>query len=315
MTAAARQTSIRTVAFASLIGTTIEWYDFFLYGTATALVFNKLFFPTFDPLMGTLLSLGTYSVAFVARPIGGIVIGHYGDKIGRKSMLVLTLVIMGVATFLIGVLPTYSTAWPDGAGPAGRAADRAGIRRRRRVGRRGADGGRARAAGQARLLRQLAADRRAGRPAAVDHRLFPVFADAGGGLPVLGLARPVSAEHPARGRRPDHQGAHPRDARVRAPEGDASGSAHADRRGASHATRRKCCSRWARGSPRTARSTSTPRSSSSTPCSTCTWTGTSCSGRSSSWRPSSCPRSRSTARCRIASADGRSICSAPCARP
>jgi metabolite-proton symporter len=100
------------VAFASLIGTTIEWYDFFLYGTATALVFNRLFFPTFDPLMGTLLSLGTYSVAFVARPIGGIVIGHYGDKIGRKSMLVLTLIVMGVATFLIGLLPTYSAIGP-----------------------------------------------------------------------------------------------------------------------------------------------------------------------------------------------------------
>jgi MHS family shikimate/dehydroshikimate transporter-like MFS transporter len=107
-----RPTSIRTVALASLIGTTIEWYDFFLYGTATALVFNRLFFPTFDPLMGTLLSLGTYSVAFVARPIGGIVIGHYGDRIGRKSMLVLTLVIMGVATFLIGLLPTYATLGP-----------------------------------------------------------------------------------------------------------------------------------------------------------------------------------------------------------
>jgi metabolite-proton symporter len=104
--------SIRVVAAASLIGTTIEWYDFFLYGTATALVFNKLFFPTVDPLMGTLYSLGTYSVGFVARPIGGIVIGHYGDKIGRKSMLVLTLMIMGVATFLIGVLPTYAQIGP-----------------------------------------------------------------------------------------------------------------------------------------------------------------------------------------------------------
>src|SRR5262249_43328719 len=103
-----RQSSIRTVALASLIGTTIEWYDFFLYGTAAALVLNKLFFPTFAPLSGTLLSLATYSVAFVARPIGGIVVGHYGDKIGRKSMLVLTLVIMGVATFLIGLVPTYN---------------------------------------------------------------------------------------------------------------------------------------------------------------------------------------------------------------
>jgi len=104
--------SIRLVAVASFIGTTIEWYDFFLYGTAAALVFNRLFFPTFDPLMGTLAAFGTYAVGFVARPIGGIVIGHYGDKIGRKSMLVLTLVIMGVATFLIGLLPTYAQIGP-----------------------------------------------------------------------------------------------------------------------------------------------------------------------------------------------------------
>ncbi len=107
-----RPNSIRTVAFASFIGTTIEWYDFFLYGTAAALVFNRLFFPTFDPLMGTLAAFGTYAVGFVARPVGGIVIGHFGDKIGRKSMLVLTLMIMGVATFLIGLLPTYEQIGP-----------------------------------------------------------------------------------------------------------------------------------------------------------------------------------------------------------
>jgi len=104
--------SVRLVATASFIGTTIEWYDFFLYGTAAALVFNRLFFPTFDPLMGTLAAFGTYAVGFFARPVGGIVIGHYGDKIGRKSMLVLTLVIMGVATFLIGLLPTYEQIGP-----------------------------------------------------------------------------------------------------------------------------------------------------------------------------------------------------------
>jgi MHS family shikimate/dehydroshikimate transporter-like MFS transporter len=104
--------SVRTVAFASLIGTTIEWYDFFLYGTAAALVFNRLFFPTSDPLTGTLYSFGTYAVGFVARPFGGIIIGHYGDRIGRKSMLVLTLVVMGVATFLIGLLPTYEQIGP-----------------------------------------------------------------------------------------------------------------------------------------------------------------------------------------------------------
>lgn len=104
--------SVRLVAAASLVGTTIEWYDFFLYGTAAALVFNRLFFPTFDPLAGTLAAFGTYAVGFVARPVGGIVIGHYGDRVGRKSMLVLTLVIMGVATFLIGLLPTYEQIGP-----------------------------------------------------------------------------------------------------------------------------------------------------------------------------------------------------------
>ncbi|HEY7184954.1 MAG TPA: MFS transporter [Vicinamibacterales bacterium] len=104
--------SVRLVAFASLIGTTIEWYDFFLYGTAAALVFNRLFFPNSDPLMGTLYAFGTYAVGFFARPVGGIVIGHYGDRVGRKSMLVLTLVIMGVATALIGVLPTYQQVGP-----------------------------------------------------------------------------------------------------------------------------------------------------------------------------------------------------------
>jgi metabolite-proton symporter len=99
--------SIRTVALASFAGTTIEWYDFFLYGTAAALVFNKVFFPTFAPLTGTLAAYGTYAVGFVARPLGGVIIGHFGDRIGRKSMLVLTLVLMGAATFLIGLLPTY----------------------------------------------------------------------------------------------------------------------------------------------------------------------------------------------------------------
>jgi len=102
------QPSIRMVALASLVGTSIEWYDFFLYNTAAALVFNKLFFPTFDPFAGTMLSFATYAVGFVARPIGAIVIGHYGDKVGRRSMLVLTLMMMGVATVLVGLLPTYA---------------------------------------------------------------------------------------------------------------------------------------------------------------------------------------------------------------
>jgi len=96
------------VALASLIGTSIEWYDYFLYGTAAALVFNKLFFPNYDPLVGTLLAFLTFSLGFIARPLGGIVFGHYGDKIGRKKMLYLTLMIMGLATACIGLLPTYS---------------------------------------------------------------------------------------------------------------------------------------------------------------------------------------------------------------
>src|SRR5262245_29562968 len=99
--------SVRRVVLASFIGTAIEWYDFFLYGTAAALVFNRLVFPTLDPFAGTMASFGTYAVGFFARPIGGVVFGHFGDRMGRKSMLVTTLMLMGVATFLIGILPTY----------------------------------------------------------------------------------------------------------------------------------------------------------------------------------------------------------------
>ncbi len=102
--------SIKTIIFASFIGTTIEWYDFFLYGTGAALVFNKLFFPNFDPINGTLSAFGTFAVGFVARPFGGLIFGHYGDRIGRKSVLVCSLLIMGMATCVIGVLPTYETA-------------------------------------------------------------------------------------------------------------------------------------------------------------------------------------------------------------
>jgi metabolite-proton symporter len=99
--------SIRPVIFASFIGTAIEWYDFFLYGTAAALIFNRLFFPNFDPTVGTLSAFGTFAVGFAARPIGGLIFGHYGDRFGRKSMLVYSLLIMGIATFIIGLLPTY----------------------------------------------------------------------------------------------------------------------------------------------------------------------------------------------------------------
>jgi metabolite-proton symporter len=98
---------VRRVVVASVIGATIEWYDFFLYGVVAGIVFNKLFFPTGDVFVSTLLAYTTFAVGFVARPLGGVIFGHFGDKIGRKSMLVLTLMIMGVATVLIGLLPTY----------------------------------------------------------------------------------------------------------------------------------------------------------------------------------------------------------------
>jgi MFS transporter, MHS family, shikimate and dehydroshikimate transport protein len=104
-----KPTKMNFVVFASCIGTVIEWYDFLIYATAAALVFNKAFFPTFDPLAGTLAALGSYAVGFLARPLGGALFGHFGDRLGRKSMLVATLFIMGLSTFLIGLLPTYAS--------------------------------------------------------------------------------------------------------------------------------------------------------------------------------------------------------------
>src|SRR5580658_724772 len=102
------RSSLQQVVLASLIGTTIEWYDFFLYGTAAALVFGPLFFPKSDPLTGILQAFLTYSLGFVARPIGGIAFGHFGDRIGRKRLLMASLVLMGVASAAMGLLPTYS---------------------------------------------------------------------------------------------------------------------------------------------------------------------------------------------------------------
>ncbi|MGO9381041.1 MAG: MFS transporter [Mycobacterium sp.] len=101
-----RRRRLRTVVAASLLGTTVEWYDFFLYATAAGLVFNKVFFPNASSLVGTLLAFATFAVGFVMRPVGGLVFGHIGDRIGRKRSLALTMLIMGAATALIGVLPT-----------------------------------------------------------------------------------------------------------------------------------------------------------------------------------------------------------------
>jgi MFS transporter, MHS family, shikimate and dehydroshikimate transport protein len=102
-----RPVSIRQVAAASFIGTTIEWYDFFLYGTAAALVFGRLFFPAASDLAGTLAAFATFAAGFIVRPLGGVVFGHFGDRVGRKSMLVTSLLLMGGSTVAIGLLPTY----------------------------------------------------------------------------------------------------------------------------------------------------------------------------------------------------------------
>src|SRR6202161_2585859 len=100
---------LRKAVIASTIGTAIEWYDFFLYGTAAGLVFGKLFFPNQDPLSATLLAFGTYFVGFAARPVGAAIFGHYGDRIGRKATLIATLLFMGLATFFVAFVPTYSS--------------------------------------------------------------------------------------------------------------------------------------------------------------------------------------------------------------
>ncbi len=100
---------LRTVLLSTVIGTTVEWYDFFLYGVAAGIVFNRLYFPSDDPVVGTLLAFATFAVGFVARPVGGVVFGHIGDRVGRKKTLVATMLIMGIATFLIGVLPTHAS--------------------------------------------------------------------------------------------------------------------------------------------------------------------------------------------------------------
>src|SRR5436190_1084585 len=98
---------LRRAVIASTVGTAIEWYDFFLYSTVTGLVFAKLFFPNSDPWIGTLEAFAIYAVGFVARPVGAAIFGHYGDRIGRKSTLIATLMLMGIATFAVSLVPTY----------------------------------------------------------------------------------------------------------------------------------------------------------------------------------------------------------------
>src|SRR3954447_8589220 len=102
-------TPLPPAGIASTVGTTIEWYDFFLYSIVTGLVFAKLFFPHSDPLTGTLEAFAVYAVGFIARPVGAAIFGHYGDRIGRKSTLIATLMVMGLATFAVAFVPTYES--------------------------------------------------------------------------------------------------------------------------------------------------------------------------------------------------------------
>jgi metabolite-proton symporter len=109
LTSTEHQVQLRRAVIASTIGTTIEWYDFFLYSTVTGLVFAKLFFPHSDPWVGTLEAFAIYAVGFIARPIGAAIFGHFGDRIGRKSTLIATLLLMGLATFAVALVPTYQS--------------------------------------------------------------------------------------------------------------------------------------------------------------------------------------------------------------
>src|SRR3978361_121795 len=105
--ASLNQKTPRKAALASWIGSAVEYYDFFIYGTAAALVFGKIFFPSFDPVTATVAAFATFGVGYVTRPIGAVLLGHIGDKYGRKKVLTFTLLLMGISTFLVGLLPTY----------------------------------------------------------------------------------------------------------------------------------------------------------------------------------------------------------------
>ena len=162
---ASKGSGLKKIVAASMAGTVVEWYEFFLYATAATLVFSKVFFPATGNRDSTriIAAFLTYAVGFVARPLGGIVFGHFGDKFGRKNCCSSAIILVGVATFLMGCLPTLRASRLLGAGAAGRPALHPGLRRRRRMGRRRPARRRAQPEQVPRLLGQLAAGRRARR--------------------------------------------------------------------------------------------------------------------------------------------------------
>ncbi len=151
-----------TVTIASTIGATIEWYDFFLYGVVTPIVLNKLFFPSYDPAVGIALAYATFAIGFVARPVGGLIFGHYGDKIGRKRMLIVTILIMGLSTFRHWLRADLRFNWNMGTSDFDRPSHSSRRRAWRRMGRRGLDGGRTCATRTTRILWGVATSRRTG---------------------------------------------------------------------------------------------------------------------------------------------------------
>jgi MFS family permease len=139
LSAQQHSSELRKAVIAATVGTTIEWYDFFIYGTAAGLVFGKLYFPNSDPLTATLAAFGTYFIGFVGRPIGAAIFGHYGDRIGRKATLIATLMTMGIATFLIAFVPAYASIGIWGRRAVDDPPSDPRHRGRRRMGRFGAD--------------------------------------------------------------------------------------------------------------------------------------------------------------------------------
>ena len=187
---------LRRAVIASTVGTTIEWYDFLLYSTVTGLVFGKLFFPKSDPLVGVLEAFAVYTVGFIARPIGAMIFGHYGDRIGRKATLIATLLLTGLATFAVGFVPTYETSRHLGRRHPDHHPFHPGHWGRRRMGRLGpvVDGMGAHQPAS-RLHHVMAATGWAGRIAAGEHRGARVQPDLRRPIPRLGLAHPVHAQH------------------------------------------------------------------------------------------------------------------------
>ncbi len=205
ITEAEHRRQLRRAVLASTIGTAIEWYDFFLYSTVTGLVFAKLYFPRADPLVGTVEAFGVYAVGFVARPIGAAIFGHYGDRLGRKAALVATLLLMGIGTFLVALVPGYEHIGIWGGVILTDLALYSGYWGGRRVGRlRASLHGMGAVEPPPRFHHLLAAVRRTGGPVPLELSGPRDERHIGGAFHHVGLARAFPPQHPSGGARPVH---------------------------------------------------------------------------------------------------------------